>query len=185
MKTFNKRGDCGETSLLYGGRVPKCDPRAEAYGTIDEAVSALGLARALSTNERVRSIVLQFQNELFLVGAEMATDLEQRDKLLENFGVVGSEHADRVEKLIEQFEAEIGMPDSFIIPGATPAAAALDLARTIIRRCERRAVSLRADGLIENDAILSYLNRLSDLVFTLARYEEQLQASTATRERSC
>ena len=185
MKTFNKQGDHGETSLLYGGRVPKSDSRAEAYGTIDEAVSALGLARALSSSERVRSMVLQFQNELFLVGAEMATDVEQRHKLLGTFGVIGTEHADRLEKLIEQFEAEIKMPNSFVIPGATPAAAALDLARTIIRRCERRAVALRAAGLIENDAILCYLNRLSDLIFTLARYEEQIQASTPTRERSC
>lgn len=185
MKTFNKQGDHGETSLLYGGRVLKSDSRAEAYGTIDEAVSALGLARALSSSERVRSIVLQFQNELFLVGAEMATDVEQRHKLLGTFGVIGAEHADRLEKLIEQFEAEIKMPDSFVIPGATPAAAALDLARTIIRRCERRAVALRAAGLIENDAILCYLNRLSDLIFTLARYEEQIQASIPTHERSC
>lgn len=173
MKTFNKRGDRGETSLLYGGRVPKSDPRAEAYGTIDEAVSALGLARALSTRERVRSILLHFQSELFLVGAEMATDSGHREKLVSNFGVVAAEHVDHIEDLITELESEVRMPDSFVIPGATPAGAALDLARTTIRRCERRAVALRTDGLIENDAILAYLNRLADLVFTLARYEEQ------------
>lgn len=173
MKTFNKRGDRGETSLLFGGRVPKSDPRAEAYGTIDEAVSALGLARALATRERVRSIVLHFQGELFLVGAEMATGPGHRETLVRSFGVVTAKHVDYIENLITELEGEVRMPESFVIPGATPAGAALDLARTIIRRCERRAVALRADGLIEKDAILAYLNRLADLVFTLARYEEQ------------
>jgi cob(I)alamin adenosyltransferase len=173
MKTFNKRGDRGETSLLYGGRVAKSHGRTEAYGTIDEAVSALGLARSLSSNERVCSLILQFQKELFTVGAEMATDPEHYDKLVRNFGVISMEQVDRIEQLIAEFEAEIAMPDSFVIPGGTPAAAALDLARTIVRRSERRAVGLRSEGLIQNDAILSYLNRLADLIFTLARYEEQ------------
>lgn len=179
MKTFNKRGDHGETSLLYGGRVPKSHARTEAYGTIDEAVSALGLARALSTSERTRSLVLQFQKELFTVGAEMATDREHHGKLVHNFAVIGPEDVDRLEALIMQFEAEISMPDAFIIPGATPAAAALDVARTIIRRCERRAVALRDAELIQNDAVLSYLNRLADLIFTLARYDEQQAATSA------
>lgn len=179
MKTFNKRGDRGETSLLYGGRVPKSHARTEAYGTIDEAVSALGLARALSTNERVRSLVLHYQKELFVVGAEMATDVEHHGKLVHNFEVIGAEHVDRIESLITEFEAEISMPAAFIIPGGTPAGAALDLARTVIRRCERRAVALRNEALVQNDAVLSYLNRLADLVFTLARYEEQQVATSA------
>jgi len=179
MKTFNKRGDRGETSLLYGGRVPKSHARTEAYGTIDEAVSVLGLARALCTSERVRSLVLQLQRELFTVGAEMATDREHYGKLVHNFAVVSAEDVDRLEGLIVQFEAEIEMPDAFIMPGATAGAAALDVARTIIRRCERRAVALRDEDLIQNDAILSFLNRFADLVFTLARYEEQQAVTSA------
>lgn len=173
MKTFNKRGDGGETSLLYGRRVPKSNPRAEAYGTIDEAISALGLARALSTNKRVCSTVLHFQKELFIVGAEMATDLRDRDRLVQSIEVIGIQHVDNIEAMITQLETEVAMPNSFVIPGDTPASAALDLARTVIRRCERRAVALRDNGMIQNDAILAYLNRLADLIFTLARYEDQ------------
>lgn len=173
MKTFNKRGDRGETSLLYGGRVSKAHARTEAYGTIDEAVSALGLARALSSDERVVSLVLRCQRELFTLGAEMATDPASNDHLVRNFGTVTAEDVRRLEELITTLESEIVLPDSFVIPGDTPAGAALDLARTIIRRCERRAVALREEGLIQNDAILAYLNRLADFVFTLARFEEQ------------
>jgi len=175
MKTFNKRGDQGETSLLYGGRVPKSDPRCEAYGTIDEAVSALGLARAASSNERTRDIVHRIQGELFIVGAELATAGEDYDKLAARNVVVTDELVDRLERLIDELEAETPMPKEFIIPGATPASAALDLARTIIRRAERRAAELRNNGLLVNERVLHYLNRLADLVFTLARYEEGYQ----------
>lgn len=181
MKTFNKRGDGGETSLLYGGRVAKSHPRTEAYGTVDEAVSALGLARALTANSRVAGLVQHYQKELFLVGAEMATDLDHHDNLTKHFDTIGGEQVDRIEALIAELEAEIAMPDSFIIPGDTPAAAALDLARTVIRRCERKAVELHSQALIRNEAILAYLNRLADLTFTLARYEEQSSMVPAGR----
>lgn len=172
MKTFNKRGDQGETSLLYGDRVPKCDPRCEAYGTIDEAVSALGLARALSPKERTRDILHRIQEELFIVGAELATAADDYDKLTARHQVVTEEMVNRLEGLIDDFEAEMEMPKKFIIPGASPSSAALDLARTIIRRAERRAAELRNNGMVPNERVLHYLNRLADLAFTVARYEE-------------
>lgn len=172
MKFFNKRGDQGETSLLYGGRIPKCDPRCEAYGTIDEAVSALGLARALSQKERTRDILHRIQEELFIVGAELATAADDYDKLTARHQVVTEEMVNRLEGLIDDFEAEMEMPKKFIIPGASPSSAALDLARTIIRRAERRAAELRNNGMVPNERVLHYLNRLADLAFTVARYEE-------------
>lgn len=172
MKFFNKRGDQGETSLLYGGRIPKCDPRCEAYGTIDEAVSALGLARALSQKERTRDILHRLQEELFIVGAELATAADDYDKLTARHQVVTEEMVNRLEGLIDDFEAEMEMPKKFIIPGASPSSAALDLARTIIRRAERRAAELRNNGMVPNERVLHYLNRLADLAFTVARYEE-------------
>ena len=172
MKTFNKRGDGGETSLLYGGRVAKSHPRCEAYGAVDEAVSALGLARALARRKRVKEVVYGVQQELFTVGAEMATANEEDRDTPRRLFTVTEEMTQRVEGLIDELEAEIEMPRAFIIPGASSGSAALDLARTIIRRAERLAVNLQRDGLIRNESLLGYLNRLADLVFTLARYEE-------------
>ena len=171
MKTFNKRGDQGETSLLYGVRVAKSDARPEAYGTIDEAVSTLGLARSWS-QKRVQDIIYSLQRELFIVGAEMATTTEHYEKLVSRGNVVTSQMVQRLEDLIDELEAEVEMPRAFVIPGACPSAAALDLARAIIRRAERRAVSLRQANSLPNEEVLKYLNRLADLIFTLARYEE-------------
>lgn len=173
MKTFNKRGDMGETSLLYGGRVPKDDPHCEAYGTIDEAVSALGLARATARKERVRDIVYDLQQELFIVGSELATVADQYGKLVAGHRVVTEEMVDRLEALIDELEKDMEMPKAFVIPGASAGAAALDLARTIIRRAERRVVALKDQNMLPNERVLHYLNRLADLVFTLARYEER------------
>ncbi|MBI2906370.1 MAG: cob(I)yrinic acid a,c-diamide adenosyltransferase [Chloroflexi bacterium] len=172
MKTFNKRGDAGETSLLFGERVLKSDPRCEGYGTIDEAVSALGVARALSPTARVQEIVLSAQRELFAIGAEIATTPDNYGRLAGRAGTVTSEMVERLERLIDVLEGEIGMPRSFIVPGGSPSSAALDLARSIIRRAERRAVELKDAGVIRNAEILRYLNRLADLMFTVARYEE-------------
>ena len=173
MKTFNKRGDKGETSLLYGGRVAKSDPRCEAYGTIDEAVSALGLARALARKEQTPEVIHSLQQDLFVVGAELATAVDHYEKLRARHQVVSAEMVDRLESLIDGFEAMMEMPKFFVIPGASASSAALDLARTMIRRAERRVVELKQDNMLPNDRVLEYLNRLADLVFTLARYEER------------
>ncbi len=169
MKLFNKRGDGGETSLLYGGRVPKSDPRTETYGTLDEAASALGLARALSGKERTKEIVLDLQKKLFIIGAELATLDENLDRLKEK---IDENNVDGLESLIEEMEEKIELPRAFILPGTNPASAALDLARTIIRRGERRAVALNEQGILKNLEILRFLNRTADLIFVLARFEE-------------
>jgi len=172
MKTFNKKGDEGETSLLFGIRVTKSDLRCEAYGTIDEAVSVLGLARR-SCHTEVRDIILSLQRDLFVVGAELATPAEHYSKMVMKSSVVTSEMVQRVESLIDEFEARVKMPEAFVIPGeASTGSAALDVARTIIRRAERRAVDLKENGMSVNVEIIRYLNRLADLIFTLARHQE-------------
>jgi cob(I)alamin adenosyltransferase len=167
-----KGGDAGETSLLYGGRVAKDDPRTEAYGALDEAISALGLARALCTQAAVQERILGLQRECFTVGAELATGRGQRPKLQAHFPTLKPEAADALEEEVHQLEATVGLPDGFVIPGGSPGAAALDLGRTLVRRAERRAVTLQRQGDLENPEVLRYLNRLSDLLFMLARQEE-------------
>ena len=172
MKTFNKKGDGGETSLLYGARVAKFDDRCEAYGTIDEAVSLLGLAKNFCRLE-VKDIVSGIQRELFVVGGEMATLQEHYAKLEAKGKVVRPEMVQRLEDLIDEFEAKVDMPREFIIPGACVSSAALDVARAVVRRAERRVVAFKHSGQFVNEEVLRYLNRLADLIFTLARYEEQ------------
>ncbi|MCH8195177.1 MAG: cob(I)yrinic acid a,c-diamide adenosyltransferase [Chloroflexi bacterium] len=168
-----KTGDTGETGLLYGGRVPKDDPRVEAYGTIDEAVAVMGLARSLSSFQRVKETLLETQKQLFSVAAELAIDVAEYDKFDAHFSRVTPEMVDGLETRIAAIEAEVAMPPTFIVPGASPASGALDMARTVVRRAERRVAALKAAGLVRNGEILRYLNRLSDLVYTLARYENK------------
>ena len=173
MRIYTKTGDAGETRLLFGGRVPKTDPRCEAYGSTDQAVSAMGLARALSQDPRVKEVLFEVQREMFTVGAELATDADQRDKLEASFAVITPEMVDRLEGLIDELDAEIELPSAFIIPGASAASGALDLARSLLRTGERRVVELNERGLLANPELLRYLNRLSDLLFMLARYEDR------------
>jgi cob(I)alamin adenosyltransferase len=167
-----KHGDQGETGLLYGGRVPKDDPHTEAYGALDEAVSALGLARALETSPDRAQRLLDLQRQLFTVGAELATGRGEHGRLEQHFPTVGAADVDALEAETHALEARFPVT-SFVIPGAAPAAAALDLARTLVRRTERRAVSLARAGELENPQVLRYLNRCSDLLFMLAREAEQ------------
>ena len=172
MRIYTKKGDTGETGLLFGGRVSKSDPRCEAYGSADEAVSAMGLARALCQNERVKEILLAAQREMFAVGAELATDPSHYDNLQANFGVVTSEMVTRLEELIDEASAQVDLPNSFIVPGGSAGSGALDLARSLLRTAERRVVALDEDGKLRNPEVLRYLNRLSDLLFMLARLED-------------
>jgi cob(I)alamin adenosyltransferase len=153
--------------------VSKADLRCEAYGSVDEAVSALGLARALSQDERVQEVVKEVQRELFTVGAELATDAAEYDKLRKHFSVVTPAMTGRLEQLIDELEAEVTLPRQFIIPGASPASAALDMARSVLRRAERRAVELQERGQLHNAEVLRYLNRAADLLFMLARYQDR------------
>ncbi|MSP79121.1 MAG: cob(I)yrinic acid a,c-diamide adenosyltransferase [Dehalococcoidia bacterium] len=173
VKIYTKTGDKGQTGLLYGGRVPKTDPRVEAYGTVDEACSALGLARALAKDPKVKAITLQVQRELFTVGAELATDASQRANFLKHFAPVTPKMTEQLETWLDEMEAVVQLPRSFVIPGASPASAAMDLARSTLRRAERRIVALHEAGLLANEEVLRYVNRLNDLVFMLARYEDR------------
>ncbi|MBI2166206.1 MAG: cob(I)yrinic acid a,c-diamide adenosyltransferase [Chloroflexi bacterium] len=178
-KIYTKRGDQGDTDLLYGGRVSKTDPRCAACGSVDEAVSALGLARALSVDPKVQVALKDAQRELFLVGGELATDVKEYDTYKRHFAPVTSQMTERLEKLIDGIEGQVHLPASFVIPGASPASAAIDLARSILRRAEREAVGLKERRLLINPEILRYLNRLSDLLFMLARYEDREQGYEA------
>jgi cob(I)alamin adenosyltransferase len=174
-------GDGGETGLLYGGRVPKDDLRLEAYGALDEAVSALGLARALEPDATHAARILELQRELFTVGAELATASGERDKLTRHFNTVTAELVDRLEA--ETHALERAHPvTSFVIPGGSPGAAALDMARTLVRRAERAAVRLHRDVGLDNAEVLRYLNRCSDLIFMLARQAEAGRTTPKPRE---
>ncbi len=173
MSIVTKTGDQGETGLLYGGRVAKSDARVEAYGTVDEAVAVLGLARALSSHSLVKEAVLDVQKQLFTVAAELAIDVMEYAKFDRHFTRVTTDMVDGLEATIDSVESQVKMPPTFIVPGASPASGALDMARTVVRRAERRASSLQEQGLLENLEIIRYLNRLSDLVYTLARYENK------------
>jgi cob(I)alamin adenosyltransferase len=178
-----RTGDGGETGLLYGGRVSKADPRTEAYGSIDEAISALGAARALIGDRSRHATVLRVQSELFTVGAELATDESELQNLVKHFMVVTPEFTARVDAEIVELEASITLPDAFVIPGGTPSAAALDVARTVLRRAERRIVSLQLLEYRVSPELLRYVNRLSDLVFMLARAEEGAAIKPLTGRR--
>jgi cob(I)alamin adenosyltransferase len=166
-------GDGGETGLLYGGRVAKDDLHTEAYGSLDEAISALGLARSLTDSPERAARILELQRELFVVGAELATGPGHRADLERHFNVVTAAMADALENEIHDLEARVPLPGGFVIPGGTPVGAAIDLARTLVRRAERRTVSLQRAGGVENPEVLRYLNRCSDLLFMLAREAEQ------------
>jgi cob(I)alamin adenosyltransferase len=169
VRIYTKKGDDGTTGLLYGGRVSKGDPATEAYGSVDEAVAALGLARSLVSEERLRELILRLQRELFVVGADLATNPGQRHKLKAGVSLVTSEMTDELERLIDRSVEEHPLPEEFIVPGANPASAALDVARTSVRRAERRAVEMHDGGATVSPDALRYLNRLSDLLFCLAR----------------
>jgi cob(I)alamin adenosyltransferase len=164
-----RTGDAGYTGLLGKERVPKWDPRPETFGTLDEATSALGLARAMAQQERVKAIVLRLQQELYLLMAELATGADEYERSPFKLTL---EHVVGLEALAEELKAQVEIGRQFIIPGETAAGAALDLARTIVRRGERLAARLTHEGVIGNAEVLRYLNRLSDVLFILARYEE-------------
>jgi len=165
---FSKKGDLGQTSLLTGERVSKASLRPETYGTLDEASSALGLAKALTENETIKRMILAVQEDLLILGGELACENETQKQVR-----IEEDRASRLEKWIEELQQDVPIPREFIYPGVNAAGAAVDMARTIIRRAERRAVGLKEAGLLDHEAVHAYLNRLADFLFTLARYTEQ------------
>jgi len=169
VRIYTKTGDDGTTGLLYGGRIPKSDPAAEAYGTVDEAVAAIGVARAFADDPDLASAILELQRDLFVVGADLATNPGGREKLKPEVSLVTPGMVEGLEQAIDDVVAGSPLPREFIVPGINPLSAALDLARAVVRRAERRAVELREAGREVNPDALRYLNRLSDLLFVLAR----------------
>lgn len=172
MKIYTKTGDKGETSLFSGERVPKDHIRVETYGTLDEAGAVLGLAKSLANNVRVVEIIHHLQDQLFAVNADLA--LERESEKPGRQYKIGPAHVGALENLIDSLEKERFFQDKFrfVITGEHPASAALDVARTVVRRAERWLVKLQRVSDIP-PALALYINRLSDLLFVLARYTEQ------------
>lgn len=170
-KIYTKKGDDGSTSLWYGGRVPKSDRRTEAYGAIDEAVSAMGVARSLCGADQgeLAADILRVQNELFVAGAELATAPEAAARLADGVSRVTEEMVDALDGEIDRYMARVELPPQFVIPGGNRLSAQLDVARTVIRRAERRVVELKLAGELAAETVLRYLNRASDLLFAMAR----------------
>ena len=168
VRIYTGKGDDGTTSLWYGGRVPKDDLRTDAYGTLDEANAALGVARSLCEEKGLAADILRVQDELMIAGAELATAPEASDRLEEGISRVTPEMATELEALIDGYMARVDLPPKFVLPGGNALAAQLDVARTVIRRAERRVVSW-GDAAAD---LLRFLNRASDLVFAMARYAD-------------
>jgi cob(I)alamin adenosyltransferase len=175
MKIYTRKGDDGSTSLWYGGRVQKHDARTEAYGSLDEAVSRLGQARALCAKNQgdLAGDILRLQRELFVAGAELATAPEASERLEDEVSRVTDGMVEALEVDIDRYMNQVDLPPHFVIPGGTQVSAALDVARTSIRRAERRVVALRNSEALASEAVLRYLNRASDLVFAMARFADE------------
>ena len=182
MKIYTRKGDDGTTGLYYGGRVRKDDPAPMAYGDVDEAQAAIGLARA-----EVRSLVgddsvhglddllIGLERDLWVLMADLATDEINRSKLVAGTSQVTNEMVARLEEMIDEYSARFELPKEFVVPGQNRLSALLDVARTVARRAERSSLSAVA----EDSLVLTYLNRLSDLLWTIARYAEHGVSLTA------
>lgn len=189
---YTKTGDKGTTALVGGSRVAKCDVKVECYGTCDEAISALGVAYAQSKSDFVRDVIHHVQVKLFSVGAELAADSRGLQKLQGlkakststdselSFIPVSEEDISYLERTVDQITEKVGAQHEFVVPGVNVASASLHVARTVVRRAERRVVELRQSEDVR-PAVQKYLNRLSDLVYALARYEEE----SSKREELC
>jgi cob(I)alamin adenosyltransferase len=172
-KIYTRKGDDGTTSLWYGGRIPKDDLHTEAYGTLDEATSMLGLARASCADERLAADILRLQNELFVAGAELATDPEARGRLEAGVSRLDDGMVDWLEERIDAYMAAVELPPKFVIPGGTELSARLDVARAVLRRAERRIVALARQGALDGSSAQRYVNRASDLLFAMARFADE------------
>jgi cob(I)alamin adenosyltransferase len=176
VRIYTRKGDTGTTGLLFGGeRISKADLRADAYGTTDEAVSALGLARASMgastdrTEAHLTELTVRLQRELFVVGAELATHPDRRERLTPGTSLVTAEMVSALESEIDALESGMAMPTEFVVPGESLPGAGFDLARTTVRRAERRAVALTEAGDLPDSQVVPYLNRLADLLWVMAR----------------
>jgi cob(I)alamin adenosyltransferase len=176
VKIYTRDGDDGTTGLYFGGRVEKSSDPIEVNGAVDEAQAALGWARSLSEPEnRLNELLITLERDLWVLMAEVATLPANRHKLTAEKSLVTSEMITRLETEIDALSAEIAMPKEFVVPGENQLSAALDVARTAIRRAERIAVGYPLDG----SMVVGYLNRLSDLAWTMARWAEGPHHRTA------
>ncbi|PYJ23919.1 MAG: cob(I)yrinic acid a,c-diamide adenosyltransferase [Verrucomicrobia bacterium] len=177
MSIVTKTGDHGETSLMYGRRLPKADTRVDAYGCIDELTAALGLARSIVTDKFLSDEIFAAQKDLIVVMGELATAPEDRERYIKDgFQLTTAPMAERVTAVIFELEKDKSLyPKDWVIPGGTAVSAALDFARATCRRAERHIAAFSAGDKGFNPEILRYLNRLSDLCWVLARYGEKKQ----------
>ena len=183
---YTRKGDDGTTSLWYGGRVPKSDVRTEAYGAVDEAASALGIARSLCGpgDGELAADILRLQDDLFILAAELATAPDAAHRLVAGVSQVTAPMVAELEQLIDRYMERVEMPPKFVIPGGTQLSAQLDFARATIRRAERRTVALAAADGLAADEPLRFLNRASDAAFAMARFaDEDAPVVFAGRER--
>ncbi len=172
-KVYTRTGDDGTTALLFGGRVRKDGPGPTAYGVVDESVAALGTARAeVEPGTELAELLVRLQRELFVVGAELATAPENRHKLEAGTTLVTAEMVAALEPIIDDVTTRFTAPQEFVLPGENRIAAALDVARTVVRRAERESVAAAGAGWLDDSHVVGYLNRLADLVYTLARWQE-------------
>ena len=174
VKIYTKKGDDGTTSLWYGGRVPKHHGRTEAYGSLDEACSLLGVARALCDPEQAElaADILRLQDDLFVAGAELATAPEASERLEDGVSRVTEPMVAELERLINRYMDEVTLPPKFVIPGGNRLSAQLDVARTVVRRAERRISTLVEAGEIPSETLVHFVNRASDLVYAMARWAD-------------
>jgi cob(I)alamin adenosyltransferase len=178
VKIYTRNGDDGTTGLYFGGRVEKSSDPIEVNGAVDEAQATLGWARSLSeSGGRLNELLITVERDLWVLMAEVATSPDNRHKLTAEKSLVTSAMIARLESEIDGLSDEIEMPKEFVVPGENTLSAALDVARTVIRRAERIAVGYP----LEDSLVIAYLNRLSDLAWTMARYAEGSQHRTARR----
>jgi cob(I)alamin adenosyltransferase len=175
MKIYTRKGDDGTTGLYGGGRVPKDSAAPEAYGTVDEAQAALGLARAHATRGgELDDILIHVERDLWVLMAELATEADKADKLVDGATRVTEAMVASVEQHIDSVTARFDLPSEFVVPGEDVTAALLDVARTVVRRAERRSMAVAGP----DSYVVPYLNRLSDLCWTLARWVEGSSVET-------
>jgi len=174
VKIYTKKGDDGSTSLWYGGRVPKHHGRTEAYGALDEACSQLGVARALCGPEQdgLAADVLRLQDDIFVAGAELATAPEASERLEDGVSRTTEAMVSELEAAIDRYMDRVELPPKFVIPGGNQLSAQLDVARTTIRRAERRISALNEEGGLAAETVIHFVNRASDLAYAMARYAD-------------
>ena len=174
VKIYTKKGDDGSTSLWYGGRVPKHHGRTEAYGALDEACSQLGVARALCGSDRIElaADILRLQDDIFVAGAELATAPEASERLEDGVSRTTEEMVSELEQAIDRYMDQVELPPQFVIPGGNALSAQLDVARTTIRRAERRISALNEEGELATETVIHFVNRASDLAYAMARYAD-------------